>query len=166
MTMPNKNCHIITVDYDVATNQHGDPLEVTVNAEAFFHVSDPETLQQTLALLKSKGVKSLGDFVDLVLRLSERSKFDDKHPVYSMKTRSAPVPCPKKKASFKAPIPADALMKVAPKAKLFPQGESVVFDEASDLKMFENKLGSPQQFVDEFTGFSCEEAHRRHHPRL
>lgn len=142
--MPNKNGHIISIDYDVATNQHGDPVEITVKADVFFHFSDPDTLSETMALLKARGVKSLGDFMDMVLRLSERSRFDEKTPVYSSKVK-----VPSKK---NAPMPAalaDALRAQVPQKRvpMFLEGPKVD-DLAKDMaRVFEDKLGKAQSEV-------------------
>lgn len=72
----NANEHLIDFKFDVSTDSHGDPVEVTVNANLFFDIQDPETLERTVALLKSHPVRSFGDFVDLTAKLAEQSRLD------------------------------------------------------------------------------------------
>lgn len=159
--MPNQNQHILKVDYDVATDQHGDPVEIAVNADVFFHVSDPENIKETLALLKSRGVKSLGDFMDLVLRLSERSRLDEKTPIYSSKVK---VP-----AKTKAPMPAavaEALKKVQRPDPLFLGGPRRVDDGklSEDMaRVFADKLGKAQAevFRDQYVDWDAKPQHPR-----
>lgn len=156
--MPNKNQHIVKIEYGVATDHYGEPTEITVNTDVFFVVSDPDTIKETLALLKSRGVKSLGDFVDLVLRLAERSNFDEKTPIYSFPEVEAKRKPSHPRAKAMPPQLADALRGVVPQKRepLFlegPRGGDKALSEDM-ARVFADKLGKAQAqvFGDQYLG--------------